>query len=315
MAAPLVYLLVLNYCSAEDTLGCVQHIKQINYPNLRLLVIDNASPDGDGEILRRKIPPLEFLQLSQNIGYAGGNNEGMRIALKNGAEYVFIVNPDIRLSPESVKSYVDLLCSDSTIGALTPIEVMKDAHTIDEQFRIGIFESHKIPVPNLACHSEQQWAVRTLYGAALMLPASTIRKVGGFDPLYFAYGEEEDLCRRVLYHGLRLVVTAKAPAIHLRTKDTDGVSDFVLFLRLKSSYLYELKNPIRNLKLSLRLIANYFKLDILGRRSLEYPFNRYPVRKRHVIKTGAWILWHLQQIRMHRKMDKVGECYLWDNQK
>lgn len=315
MVEPLVYILVLNYCSTEDTLECVRNIRKIDYPNLRLLVIDNASHDGGREILRKNIPPFEFLQLSQNIGYAGGNNEGMRIALKNGAEYVFIVNPDIRLAPESVKSYVDILCSDSSIGALNPIEVTKDGHTIDEQFRLGIFEGNKLPVPNLPCDGQQQWEVQTLYGAALMLPAATIRKVGGFDPLYFAYGEEEDLCRRILYHGLRLIVTTKAPAIHLRTKDVDGMSDFVLFLRLKGSYLYELKNPTRNIKRSVRLIANYFKLDMLGRRLQEYPFNRYPMRKKHVIKVAAWILWHLQQIRIHRRMDKVGECYLWDHYK
>ena len=313
MHQPLVYILVLNYCSLYDALDCVNSIRQISYQNYRLLVMDNASPDGSGRILKDNLPPEELLQLPKNLGYAGGNNEGMRIALENGAEYVFIVNPDIRLAPESISAYVDVLCSDTNIGALNPIEVTKDGYTIDEQFRRGIFEGHKFPVPNLECDSQQQWRVRTLYGAALMLPAATIRKVGGFDPLYFAYAEEEDLCRRILYHGQRLVVTAKAPVIHLRTKDADGVSDFVLFLRLKGSYLYELKNPTRNLKRSLRLIANYFKLDMLERRLHEYPFNRYPVRKWHVIKTAAWILWHLQQIRMHRKMDKVGKCYLWDH--
>jgi GT2 family glycosyltransferase len=310
MSDPLVYVLVLNYCSTEDTLESINSIRQLDYPNLCLLAMDNASPDGGGDILRDNIPKDEFIQLPKNTGYAGGNNEGIRRALQEGADYVFIVNPDVRLSPDSIRSYVDIMEADKTIGALNPIQLCHDDKTIDDKFRRGIFESHQHPTPQLNKNNTEQWEVRKLYGAALMLPVVTIRKVGAFDPLYFAYGEEEDLCRRITYHGLRLVVTAKSPVRHLRTKENEGVSNFILFLRLKGSYLYKLKDLKRSFRRSLNIIVNDLKLDILGRRRHVYPFNAYAVKRKHVVKTAIWTAWHLKQIFMHRKMEKAGSAHI-----
>ena len=307
---PLVYALILNYQSLDDTLQCVDSLRQTNYPALRILVLDNASPENEGSVLNQKLTKDEFIQLPKNIGYAGGNNVGIRLAMDAGAEYIFVVNPDIRLAPDSVGCYVELLEADSTIGALNPIQVCGDGYTMDDKFRRGIFESHKFMVPDLNTDSSEQWDVRTLYGAALMLPVATIKKVGGFDPLYFAYGEEEDFCRRIKYQGLRLVVTGKAPVIHLRTKEIDSVDDFRLFLRLKGSYLYKLKDPARSFQQSFKIVAKDIWEALLGRRKHEYPFNLYPINWRHVIKSAAWLVWHIQDTRKHRRMELLGRSHV-----
>ncbi|MCE9550657.1 MAG: glycosyltransferase family 2 protein [Betaproteobacteria bacterium] len=310
MHQPLVYILILNYCSLNDTLECVNAIRQITYPNYRFLVIDNASPDGSGRSLKESLPQEEILQLSKNSGYAGGNNVGIRLAMEKGADYILVVNPDIRLTPESVGCYVEVLEADSMIGALNPIQVGDDGHTMDDKFRRGIFESHKFAVPDLHADSSEQWEVRTLYGAALMLPAATIKKIGGFDPLYFAYNEEEDFCRRIKYHNLRLVVTRKAPVRHLRTNENGGVDDFRLFLRLKGSYLFKLKDPRRSFRRSLKIVARDIWDGLLGRRKNEYPFDSYPISWRHLIKTAAWLAWHLQEARKHRRMEQLGRSHV-----
>lgn len=307
---PLVYALVLNYCSLDDTLQCIDSIRQVNYPALQLLVLDNASPENEGAALKQKLATDEFIQLPKNIGYAGGNNVGIRLAMEGKADYIFIINPDIRLAPDSVGCYVEILEADSTIGALNPIQVCANGRTIDDKFRRGIYENHNLPVPDLNTDSSQQWEVRTLYGAALMLPAITIDKVGGFDPLYFAYGEEEDLCRRIKYQGLRLVVTEKKPVIHLRTKEIDGVDDFRLFLRLKGSYLFKLKDPTRSLQQSVRIISRDIWGALLGQRNHEYPFNLYPISRKHIIKSAAWLIWHLRDTRKHRQMELLGRSHV-----
>ncbi|MDP2110568.1 MAG: glycosyltransferase family 2 protein [Thiobacillus sp.] len=304
---PIVYILVLNYCSLEDTLACVESIRHISYQNLKLLVIDNNSPDGSGKILGSKIPDHEFLQLPENTGYAGGNNTGFKKALDNSADYILVVNPDVRLLPDSIMRYVEILERDKEIGALNPIQLSADGQSIDESFSRSILPSSSPYRPDLFSGLNE---VKSLFGASLMLPARTIKQVGGFDPLFFAYGEEEDLCRRIRRRGLKLVVTTEAPVIHKRTKENRVISDFVLFLRLKGAYLYNLKNPALGFRFALKHFARDFIHDVQGKRSNTYPFNRYPVKSRHVLRSGFWIIRNLLSIRQHRKLDQTSGPYV-----
>lgn len=299
---PLVYILVLNYCSLDDTLACVESIHRITYPNFRLLVIDNMSPDGSGKILSGKIPDQAFLQLPKNTGYAGGNNAGFRKALDNNADYIFVVNPDVRPPPDSITHYVDILESDLDMGALNPVQLSSDGQSIDESFSRAVLSSAS---PYRSNHFSGLKEVKTLFGAALMLPARTIKQVGGFDPLFFAYGEEEDLCRRIRRSGFKLVVTPEAPVIHKRTNENRTVSDFVLFLRLKGAYLYNLKNPDLGFRFALKHFSRDFLLDVQGKRSSTYPFNKYPIKLHNVLRAGVWVARHLFSIRQHRKLDRT----------
>jgi GT2 family glycosyltransferase len=300
MVTPLVYILVLNYCSLRDTLACVETIREINYPNFRLLVIDNDSPDGSGEELASKIDAPELLRLPENIGYAGGNNAGFKIALNNCAEYVFVVNPDVRLPSDSLSRYIELLESDFTIGAMNPIQLNSES-SIDDSFARAVLATSQPYHQNLQGIREST----TLFGAALMLPSRTLRTVGGFDPLFFAYGEEEDLCRRIRDRGLKLVVTPEAPVTHHRTKEKATVSDFVLFLRLKGTYLYNLKAPQLGFRYALKHFFLDFFEDVFGKRKTAYPFSRYPIKLTHVLRAGYWVVSNIRTIRDHRKLDKT----------
>lgn len=304
--SPLVYILVLNYCSLQDTLDCVAAIRKIRYSNFRLLVIDNDSPDGSGNSLASAIPPHELIRLTRNTGYAGGNNTGFNIALADDAAYAFVVNPDVRLPPECVENYVQIMEADPQIGALNPVQ-LDAAGNVDAGFSRAIL-SNAIPYSG---HIETEAKeASTLFGAALMLPMSTVRSVGGFDPLFFAYGEEEDLCRRIRARGLKLVVTSLSPVTHHRTKEATGASDFVLFLRLKGTYLFNLKNPKLGFRYALKHFLKDFFDDIFGKRKNTYPFNKYPVKTRHVIRSGYWVLRNIDAIHQHRKLDSTQGPYL-----
>ena len=130
---PLTYVLILNYCSLEDSIACVNSVRQTDYPNTRLLVIDNASPDNSGYFLSNLIPSNELLRLDKNTGYAGGNNIGISHALKENADYIFIVNPDIRLPTNAISTYVDIMLKKPEIYALNPVQLSEN-NEIDKKF-------------------------------------------------------------------------------------------------------------------------------------------------------------------------------------
>jgi len=118
VAEPLVYILVLNYRAWRDTLLCLKALERLEYPNYRLLVLDNASDNDAVAQLRAAYPGLEIVELKRNLGFAGGNNVGLRQALAEGADYVWLLNPDTIPEPEALSAMVGLAEQDPRIGAV-----------------------------------------------------------------------------------------------------------------------------------------------------------------------------------------------------
>lgn len=301
-SAPLVYIIVLNYCSFDDSIACVEKIRLLTYRNYKLLVVDNDSPDQSGHALQMHLRPREFIQLPDNTGYAGGNNTAISTALELGADYILVVNPDVRLPPNSIDDYIDVFERDPLIGALNPIQIGSDNSSVDNRFSWMIYGKY-LSLDTLLEKHYELYEAKTLLGAAIMFSGRTLERVGGFDPLYFAYGEELDLCRRIRYHNLKLVVTNKSPVLHLRTHENTRIDDFRLFLRLKGIYLNELKDPHRPFYKSVSVVLKKFKFDL---QSDSAPY-AHPFTKRHYIKVGIWLLIRIPVIYHHIRLDKKGD--------
>jgi GT2 family glycosyltransferase len=307
-----VFAIVLNYCSLEDTLGCVSRVRASRGADVRVLVMDNASPDGSGLALARQLPADEFVQLKRNTGYAGGNNAGIRLAIARGARHVLVLNPDVRVGPKAVARYCEILAERPDVGALNSIQVGPDGETIDSGFRSGILTPLGYAGRRLRDNVFPPLfeAPRWLLGAALMLPVSTLERVGGFDPLFFAYGEEIDLCRRIRLHGLTLAITAEEPIVHLRTPRTHPSADRLAFLVLKGHLLYLAKDPAVPVSRALRTVFRQLLAALVGRPPGTYPFSRQTFTGPQIARAIAWFTAHGYQIRTHRLMDRAGRAYL-----
>ena len=303
---PLVYILVLNYCSHEDTAKCYNSIKNIDYGNSRVLVMDNNSPDGGGEFLLQNIGCEEFVQLNKNIGYSGGNNYGIEIALENGADYIFVVNPDVRLGPCSLRDYVQIMEANPEIGALNPVQLSSSSGPVDQRFKTSVLKAMPEAEILEKINSDLLLEVKTLFGASLFVSRGAIETVGGFDPLYFAYGEEEDFCRRLKYFNYKLAVTFKSPVLHLRNYNDQKINKFREFLRLKGRYLFILKDINRELLKCLKgfyydLRADYF-LHQKNKKSIFREIKYY--------KMFLWVFLNLTKIVVSRNVEKKGFSHL-----
>ena len=249
---PLVYTLVLNYCSFEETTGCVEVLRQSRYRNNKIVIIDNASPDGSGEKLHTEFPEIEYLQLPKNAGYAGGNNYGIVQALKNNADFVFIVNPDARIEANTQTLLVNALRADSRRAAAMPLQLQPHGEEIDPMV-CGILKKNGYSSTLSELKTDHAWLpLESVYGAALLLSASALNEVGLFDPLYFCYVEELDLCRRFRHFGYSLGMVPKAIAYHNRPYIYQDAADKMQAMRKyllkRNRYLFALKEPRQNFK-------------------------------------------------------------------
>ena len=87
-------IILVNYNGALDTVECVDSIEKSSYKNYEIYVVDNASNDKDVSILEKLDGKVTLLKLKENVGFSGGNNRGISLAIENGCEYILLLNND-----------------------------------------------------------------------------------------------------------------------------------------------------------------------------------------------------------------------------
>lgn len=205
-AAPAVWCIVLTYNGVDLTLECLRSLAMQDYPNLHVLVLDNASTDGTPEIVRSQAPAVEVLEAGENLGYAGGNNLGMRHALDRGADLLFLVNNDTRLDPHCVAALVEEIQKPPVCGAVGPMVYTWDNwQTISSAGgRVDWAAADAINV-GAGERDQGQYAARSVdfvNGCGIMVSKAAVERVGLIDERFFMYWEETDWCMRMHEAGL-----------------------------------------------------------------------------------------------------------------
>jgi len=217
---PLVLIVLLNWNSADETIAAVHSVRAMDYPNYRVLIVDNASQDDSLKLLRPLVSDdLELLESPVNTGYTGGCNQGMKRALELDAQYVWLLNNDAVVAPHTLTSLVGLAENDLSIGLITPQIASLDEDRLT--FAGGIIsvkdglynETHE---PAVA----REWNSRypnagLVIGTAMLMRTDVIRKIGMLDTRFFAYFEDIDYSARSAQAGFRNVVDPDTVVRHL----------------------------------------------------------------------------------------------------
>jgi GT2 family glycosyltransferase len=217
--APLVLVVLLNWNSAEETRTAVASVLRMNYPNFRVLIVDNGSQDGSpGELRRLAGERVELLESPVNTGYTGGCNLGLERALAMGADYVWLLNNDAIVGPETLASLVAIGEADQRIGLVTPRIVALDEDRIT--FAGGVISMddalyNETNDPEVAA----EWAARyphagLVIGTAMLVRVELARRIGMLDPTFFAYFEDVDYSARSAAAGFRNVVDPNTVVRH-----------------------------------------------------------------------------------------------------
>lgn len=215
---PLVYIIILNWNDYQSTLSCIESLKQMDYPNFRIFVIDNYSTN-ESMLFLAEIPGIELLRNNRNLGYAGGCNQGMGAALARDADYIWLLNNDATVAPDCLRKLVIAAEQDPGIGLLSPVVYEADA---PDQVQHG-GSRYDLAVPEIVETSDIAtvlgWQQNLphqvlLWGTALFVPARTIRTIGLYDERLFCYAEDLDYGMRSSLAGLRNVMVADAAIWH-----------------------------------------------------------------------------------------------------
>jgi GT2 family glycosyltransferase len=116
--APKVGVVVLNWNGKEDTLACLESLASVTYPAFEIYVVDNGYSDGSVPVVRSRFPNSTVIENGRNLGFAGGNNVGIRYALERGADYVLILNNDTLVAPDLLDRMMGAALRESDVGVV-----------------------------------------------------------------------------------------------------------------------------------------------------------------------------------------------------
>lgn len=232
---PRVAVVVLNWNRPEDTADCLAALREVAYPNLLPILVDNGSTDGSVERLSARFPECTLLANPRNLGYAEGNNVGIRHALSLGSDYVLLLNNDAVLGRDALNAFVLVAESDPSIGVVGPVTYFWDRPRIvwsagGEIDPVTAESVHLGALEERPAREAEPVDVGYVSGCALMARAELFRQVGLLDGDYFLVFEEADLCTRAWERGYRVVLVPGATARHKVSASFGGP--------LSESYLY-----------------------------------------------------------------------------
>jgi GT2 family glycosyltransferase len=215
---PLVYVIVLAWNHCPETVTCLASLTRLNYPNKRILLVDNGSQDGTPQVVAALFPNVEILMNEKNLGFAAGCNVGLRYALEQGADFMFLVNNDTEVSPDALDHLVASMRPD--VGMAAP--KIYYAYTLQPIIWSVGGKCHPITLEKIGDARGQidrgQWDQIIerdyLAGCALLISRKLLETVGLFDERFFMYYEDSDLSLRARRKGFTLLLVPSAHVWH-----------------------------------------------------------------------------------------------------
>jgi len=235
MMSPKVSIVVVNYKGINFLKDFFISLKEIDYQNFEIILVDNASGDGSIEYVRKNYPTVKVINNNKNLGFVIANNKATKIAR---GKYLFFLNNDTKVDPQVISELINEMEKDPEIG-ICGCKMM----SYDEKryFHVGIgLDIFGYPIV--------KDKIFYIEGSALMIRKELFNNVDGFDSAYFMFHEDIDLAWRVQLLGYKVVALPKAIVYHVAGGSAGGGE--MQKGRYKSNYLrryYHERNNIRTL--------------------------------------------------------------------
>ena len=277
-----------------------------------VIVVDNCSRDGTIDFIKENHPNINVYQQEKNLGFGQANNIGIKHALDKGAEAVFLLNQDAYLQKDTLKKLNFFSKNHPHFGILSPIHLDSTEKRMDRNFSYYLnFDNNKDFYSDaILGELKESYEVPFVNAAGWFIPKSTLTIVGGFDPIFFHYGEDDNFCQRLRFHKLKIGIITQCFLIHDRENREKPV-----VLKYSKQYLQGIENSlkvkwgdlhvdftnfvIKNIKK--QQLKTFIKLLLKGRiKKFQFHFALYYFHKK-------WI----KEIRNSRKINKtIGKHYL-----
>jgi len=238
---PLVRAVVINWNGREVLEPCLRTLLASSYPNLSVLVVDNASTDGSAQFVREEFPSVSVSEQSSNLGFAAGVNVGLKAALEEGADYVLLLNNDIELDGGAVSALVEAALAHPESAFVGPMIYYADRPSViwsaggEVSFWTGGIRHLGLREEDAGQYSEVR-EVDYVTACAVLASTKVVNEIGLMDEAYYMYNEDTDWCIRARNAGLDVLFAPGARIWHkVSMSSGGGLTPFKIYHRLRST--------------------------------------------------------------------------------
>jgi GT2 family glycosyltransferase len=242
---PKVAVVILNWNGIKHLRQFLPSVMSSTWPNLDIIVGDNASTDSSVEFIRQEYPSIQIIQNDQNYGFTGGYNKVLEHV---EADYYILLNSDVEVSPGWIAPVINLMESDPLIAAAAPkIRAFNQRDYFEHAGAAGGYiDKYGYPfcqgrifyeIEEDRGQYQQSHEVFWATGAAMFIKKHCWEEAGGFDDRFFAHMEEIDLCWRLKNMGYKVMYCAESQVFHLGGGTLNVENPFKTFLNFRNNLL------------------------------------------------------------------------------
>lgn len=235
---PLVYIVLVNYFTCDDTVECVESIqKEISYKNYHIVVVDNSVSDEEYYNLLKLLPKeVTVIKSDTNEGFAAGCNIGIKLAQQNDAQYVLLLNNDTLIKSKNlIESFLSCFCMHNVGMVGGKIYYNYDREKV--WYSGGEISNIRLKALNQNLSNE---IVETEFitGCLQFIDMDAIKKIGLMDESYFMYYEDADYCERMRKAGYTLLYNGNAQIYHKVSASNPQSSATSVYYSNRAHYIY-----------------------------------------------------------------------------
>ncbi len=247
---PLISIITVNYNALDVTCEMIESIRKNSYPNVEIIVVDNASQESPEAYFQKHYPEVKFIQSEKNLGFAGGNNLGIQ---ESTGDFLFFLNNDAELTDGALETLLEVFVKFPRAGIVSPkicYYPAKPGSELDVIQYAGTTHVHPFTARNSTLGEQEidrgqfKELKETAYahGAAMMVPRKAIEEVGMMSEDFFLYYEELDWCEMMRKKGYGVYVEPNAKIYHKESYSVNKISALKTYYMNRNRILFMRRN-------------------------------------------------------------------------
>jgi GT2 family glycosyltransferase len=214
-----IHIIIVSYNAMKWAERCFSSLRKSSIP-VKCIVIDNGSTDGTQEYIKTHFPEVDFTQSESNLGFGKANNIGIEKAYKNGADFFYLMNQDAWLYENSMEKMLEVYNdhpNKDEIGIISPIHIDGSEKYLDiflDQYIAKNYEKTRMISDLYFQTLKPYYEIHFVNAAHWLLPKKTIETIGGFNPYFFHYGEDDEYTNRIHFHQKKVLLVPGSKVVH-----------------------------------------------------------------------------------------------------